>query len=159
MFILFTQWKFRFISSVSVNAMMHIFWWHVCVCVCTFLLDMFLEAESLVVGCVWILLNSFPSGYSSLHSHQPCMGLPQWLSSKEFACSLGAAEEVGSIPGSRRSPGGGHGNPLQYSCLENAMDRGAWWSTIYRVTKNRTQLKQLNMQAATYETYSSSHLQ
>ena len=109
MFILFTQWKFRFISSVSVNAMMHIFWWHVCVCVCTFLLDMFLEVESLVVGCVWILLNSFPSGYSSLHSHQPCMGLPQWLSSKEFACSVGAAEEVGFIPGSRRSPGGGHG--------------------------------------------------
>ena len=40
------------------------------------------------------------------------------------------AGDVGSIPGSRRSPGGGHGNPLQYSCLENPMDRGAWWATV-----------------------------
>ena len=42
----------------------------------------------------------------------------------------------GSIPGSERSPGGGHGNPLQYSCLENPMDRGAWWATVHGVTKN-----------------------
>ena len=39
-----------------------------------------------------------------------------------------------------RSPGGGHGNPLQYSCLENPMDRGAWWATVHRITKSRTQL-------------------
>ena len=38
--------------------------------------------------------------------------------------------DLGLIPGSGRSPGGGHGNPLQYSCLENAMDRGAWWATV-----------------------------
>ena len=42
---------------------------------------------------------------------------------------------VGSIPGWGRSPGGGHGNPLQYSCLENPMDRGAWWATVHGVTK------------------------
>ena len=47
------------------------------------------------------------------------MGLPWWLSDKESACSAGAAVDRGSIPGSGRSLGGGHGNPLQYSCLEN----------------------------------------
>ena len=46
--------------------------------------------------------------------------------------------DVGLIPGSRRSPGGRHGNSLQYSCLENQMDRGAWQATVHRVTKNWT---------------------
>ena len=45
-----------------------------------------------------------------------------------------------SIPGLGRFPGGGHSNPLQYSCLENCMDRGAWWAAIHRVTKSWTQL-------------------
>ena len=45
---------------------------------------------------------------------------------------------VVSIPGSGRSPGEGNGNPLQYSCLENSMDRGAWWATVHRVTKSQT---------------------
>ena len=53
--------------------------------------------------------------------------------------------DVGSIPGSGRSPGGGHGNPLQYSCLENPMGRGAWWAAVHGVTKNRTRLKRLSM--------------
>jgi len=44
------------------------------------------------------------------------------------------------IPGSGRSPGGGNGNPLQYSCLENPMDRGAWWATVHRIPKSWTQL-------------------
>ena len=44
------------------------------------------------------------------------------------------------IPGSGRSPGKGNGNPLQYSCLKNLMDRGAWWATVQRVTKGQTQL-------------------
>ena len=48
--------------------------------------------------------------------------------------------DVGSIPGWGRSPGGRHGNPLQYSCPENSMDRGAWWATVHGVTKSRTQL-------------------
>ena len=47
---------------------------------------------------------------------------------------------AGAIPGSRRSPGGGHGNPLQYSCLGNPTDRGAWWATVHEVAKSRTQL-------------------
>jgi len=54
----------------------------------------------------------------------------------------GDTRDTGSIPGLGRSPGGGNGNPLQYSCLENPMDRGAWWASGHRVTKNRTQLSE-----------------
>ena len=46
--------------------------------------------------------------------------------------------DMGSTPGMGRSPGGGHGNPLLYFCLENLMDRGAWWATVHGVTKNQT---------------------
>ena len=56
---------------------------------------------------------------------------------KESACSGG---DPGLIPGSGRSPGGGHDNPLQYSCLENPMDRGAWWATVHGVSKSQAQL-------------------
>ena len=57
--------------------------------------------------------------------------------------NAGDISDVGSIPGSRRSPGGGHGNPFQYSCLENPMDRGAWWATVHKAAKSWTQLKWL----------------
>ena len=60
------------------------------------------------------------------------LGLPQWL-------------RGGSIPGLGRSPGGGHGNPPQYSCLDNPMDRGAWQATVHGITKSWTGLKQLSM--------------
>ena len=53
--------------------------------------------------------------------------------------------DTGLIPVSGRSPGGGHGNPFQYSCLENPMDREAWWATVHRVAKSRTRLKQLSL--------------
>ena len=56
---------------------------------------------------------------------------------KESACNVGA---LGWIPRLGRSPGGGHGNPLQYSCLENPMDKGAWRATVHGVTKTQTQL-------------------
>ena len=59
-------------------------------------------------------------------------------------------KDPGSIPGLGRSPGGRHGNPLQYSCLENPMERGHWWATVHRATKSQTQLKQLNMHACLY---------
>ena len=58
------------------------------------------------------------------------IGFPWWLSSKESACNAGDAGDVGSIPGLGRSPGGGHSNPLEYFCLENPMDGGAWWATV-----------------------------
>ena len=57
------------------------------------------------------------------------------LEGKELACNTG---NLGSIPGLGRSPGGGHGNPLQYSCLENPKDRGARWAAVCRVAKSRT---------------------
>ena len=50
------------------------------------------------------------------------------------------ARDAGSIPGLGRSPGEGNANPLQYSCLENSMDRGAWWTTVHEVTKSGTLL-------------------
>ena len=62
-------------------------------------------------------------------------GLPQWLSSKESACNAG---EPGFIPGLGRSPGGRHGNPLQYSCQENPGDRGAWRAMVNGVGKSQT---------------------
>ena len=55
----------------------------------------------------------------------------------------GDVRDAGLIPRSGRSPGEGNGKPLQYSCLENPMDRGAWWATVHGVTKSRTQLSNL----------------
>ena len=63
---------------------------------------------------------------------------------KNQPANAGDIRDAGLIPGSGRSPGGGHGNPLQYSCLENPMDRGAWWATVHGVAKTQTQLKQLS---------------
>ena len=74
-------------------------------------------------------------------------GPPRWLVVKNLPVNAGDIRDVGSIPDSERSPGGGNGNPLQYSCLENPMGREAWWATIHRVTKNWTRLKQLSRQA------------
>ena len=59
---------------------------------------------------------------------------------KNPPASEGDARDSVSVPGWGRSPGGGHGNPLQHSCLESPMDRGAWWAAIRGVTKNRTRL-------------------
>jgi len=64
--------------------------------------------------------------------------LPRWISGKESACNAVGAADVGLIPGWGRSPGGGIGNPLQYSCLENPMDRGAWQATDHMVAKIQT---------------------
>ena len=69
-------------------------------------------------------------------------GLPQWLRGKDSACNAGVA---GLIPGLGRCPGGGHGNPLQYFCLENPTDRGAWQATVHWVAKSQIRLKQLNI--------------
>ena len=75
------------------------------------------------------------------------MGLPQWLSGKESACDAKDVGDTGSFPGLGRSPGGGHGNPLQYSYLENPVDRGAWRATVHRVTKSWTRLRRLSTRA------------
>ena len=71
------------------------------------------------------------------------MGFSAGSDSKESACSAG---DTGSIPGLRRYPGEGNGNPLQYSCLGNPMDRGAWWATVHGVPKSWTQLSNWHTQ-------------
>ena len=69
------------------------------------------------------------------------LGPPRWLDGKESVCNAG---DLGSIPGLKKSPGEGNGNPLHYSCLENSMGRGAWQATVHRATQSRKQLKLLS---------------
>ena len=63
------------------------------------------------------------------------LGFPSSSNDKESACNAG---DLGLTPGLERSPGGGHGNPLQYSCLESPIDRGAWRATVRGVAKSQT---------------------
>ena len=69
------------------------------------------------------------------------------LGVKKLPASAGDIRDIGLISGSGRSPGGGHGNPLEYSCLENPMDRGALPATVHRVTQSQTQQKQVSTHA------------
>ena len=71
-------------------------------------------------------------------------GTSQWLSGKESACNSGDPGGLGSIPGSGRFPGERNDNPLQYSCLENPMDRGTWPAIVCEVAQSQAQLKQLS---------------
>ena len=84
---------------------------------------------------------------SSSSSRQCCWASQVELVVKNLPANAGNAGDTGLIPGSGRSPGEGHSNPLQYSCLENFMDRGAWQATVHRVSKSRTGLKRLSMHA------------
>ena len=71
-------------------------------------------------------------------------GFPDGSVGKESTCNAGDLGDMDLIPGSRRSPGGGHGNPFQYPCLENPMDRGAWRATVQGVTKESNTTERLN---------------
>ena len=64
-------------------------------------------------------------------------GFPGGSVVKNLPANAGDTADVGLIPGMGRSPGGGNGNPLQYSCLGNPMDRGAWWATVHEVAKGQ----------------------
>ena len=66
------------------------------------------------------------------------LGFPGGSDNKESAFSVG---DLGWIPELGRSPGGGYGNPLQYSCLENPVDRGAWWAAVHKIAQSQTRLK------------------
>ena len=96
-----------------------------------------------------------PSVHSTGHSHSPRHRRPGPVPSASAGGNLlpvlsqvalavenlpanAGDRDAGSIPGSGRCPGGGHGNPLQYSCLENPVDRGAWRATVHRIPKSRT---------------------
>ena len=96
----------------------------------------------------WLDLLAEPTGPTylcidiSIHIH----GLPRGaLVVKNLPANAGDVRDTGSMPGSGRSPGGREGNPLQSSCLENRMDRGAWtvWATVHRATKSRIRLSSL----------------
>ena len=78
---------------------------------------------------------------------------------KNLPANAGDIRDTDSAPGSGRSPGGGHGSPLQYSCLENPMERGAWWATVHVVAKSWIQLKLLSTQACTHKIYHLNHFQ
>ena len=67
-------------------------------------------------------------------------GLPGWLMIKNPHANARDTGDTVLIPGSGRSPGGGNGNPLQYSCLENSMDKGVWQAAVHGVAKNQTRL-------------------
>ena len=91
------------------------------------------------------ILATRPPGKSHLDSflmqHSCHPGFPRGSDGKESACNVG---DLGLIPGLGRSPGGEHGNPLQYSYLENSMDRGSWQAPpVHRVAKSQTWLKRL----------------
>ena len=73
--------------------------------------------------------------YTHNIAHTYTLGFPSGLVGKESTCNTG---DLGLIPGSGRSPGEENGNPLQYSCLENFMDRGVWQATVHGVAKSRT---------------------
>ena len=68
------------------------------------------------------------------------IGFPGGTVVENLPANPGDPRDAGSIPGSGRSPGGGNGNLLQYSCLENPMDRGAWWDIVHGIAKSPTQL-------------------
>ena len=68
---------------------------------------------------------------------------------KNLLANAGDSTDAGSIPGLGRSPGEGNGNPFQYSCLENSMDRGAWWATVHGVAKSWDNTEQLSTHAHT----------
>ena len=78
------------------------------------------------------------SKHTYTYSHR---GLPGGASGRNLLAGAGDLRDIGSIPGSGRSPEGRHGNSLKYSCLENHMDRGAWQAAVYRVVKSWTRLK------------------
>ena len=72
-----------------------------------------------------------------MFTHTHLLGASQVvLVVKNLLANAGDIRDTGSISGPRRSPGEGNGNPLQYSCLENLMERGAWWATVYRVAES-----------------------
>ena len=94
--------------------------------------------DACLFTCFQISFFFFLTVVGILHSSEPISTLI--FSIKEATCSVGDAEDTGSIPGLGRSPGGGNDNPLQYSCLKYPMHREAWWATGQRIAKSHAQL-------------------
>ena len=108
--------------------------------------------HSAMWGWFLVLIHPLPSAAQQIH--RKCVqrprfkmkccgtysGLLRGTNGKEYACNAGDVRDAASIPGSGTFPGGGHCNPLQDSCLENPMDRGAWWATVHRIAQSWTWL-------------------
>ena len=124
-----------FVPFLLLNSMYSRWKYHVCLSISSNTVPM-AAAES---------ISSFsnPSWTSCIVSPSVIPGLPRWLSGKEFACNAG---DMISIPGLGRSPGEGNGSSLQYSCLGNPMDRGAWRAVVRGVTKSSRGHKDTNDQ-------------
>ena len=96
----------------------------------------------------WQMINIYWTEWNSFLLPYPLeVGFPGGSDGKESACNAG---DLGSVPGLERSPGGWHSNLLQYSSLENSMDRGAWWTTVHRVTKSWTRHERLCKRLSTH---------
>ena len=89
--------------------------------------------------------------------HTVFQGFPSGTSGKEPACQYRKHKRCGFDPWTRRSLEGRHGNPLQYSCLENPIDRGAWWATVHRAIKSWTWLKWFSTQIIFHSSYTNLH--
>ena len=88
-----------------------------------------------------VIFHAWPQAITRLHmAGLRARGLHRWLSGKKPPASVGDARDAVLILGLGRSPGGGNGNPLQYSCWDNLKDRGDWWATVQEITKSQTWL-------------------
>ena len=96
------------------------------------------QKQKLPILTNYQFLERFPKIISFYKYLEILMGFPGSSVVKNLLASAGDAKDLGLIPGLGRSPGGGNGNPLQYSCLENSTDRGAWRAIVHGVTKSRT---------------------
>ena len=91
--------------------------------------------------CIFIYKQTHVYRYTHTHKYihiHIYMGFPGDSVVKNLPTNARDVKEAGSVSSSGRDPGGGHSNPLQYSCLENPMDRGAWWATVHRVSQSQT---------------------
>ena len=114
--------------------------------------------HQIMSSVTWILSPSGPMLYNLLVYPQ---GFSGGANSKTPTCQCRRHKRCGFNPRVRsgRFPGGGNGSPFQHSCLENPMDRGAWWATVHGVTKSRTQLKQLSTHSpSALETVPATHM-
>ena len=110
------------------------------------LVSLFVDLSLLPVSlslCVCCLLDLCLGGVATITNHHTMNGASDVVLAVKNPPANAGDRRHSSIPGSGRSPGGGHGNPVQYSCLEDPVDGGAWWVTDRGVTKSRTRLKNL----------------